>query len=59
VHREPFARTPDLRLRLTAAQQETKRAALLMHQAGVSPVHDTLASQFAKPDELFWEFPVR
>lgn len=59
VHGEPLTRTPDLRLRLTAAQQETKRAALLMHQAGVSPVHDYLASQFAKPEELFWESPVR
>ena len=59
VHGAPLSRTPDLRLRLTTAQQEKKRAALLMHQAGVSPVHDYLASEFAKPEELFWEFPVR
>jgi LmbE family N-acetylglucosaminyl deacetylase len=59
VHGEPLARAPDLRLQLTAAQQEKKRAALLMHQAGVSPVHDYLASQFAKPEEIFWEFPAR
>jgi LmbE family N-acetylglucosaminyl deacetylase len=58
VHGEPIKRTPDLRVELTPGQIEAKRQALLMHQAGVSPVHDYLAKQFANPGEIFWEFPL-
>jgi LmbE family N-acetylglucosaminyl deacetylase len=57
VHGEPLKRPPDLRVALTPRQLEAKRQALLMHQAGVSPVHDYLAKQFANPEEIFWEFP--
>ena len=57
VHGEPLKRPPDLRVALTPRQIEAKRQALLMHQAGVSPVHDYLAKQFASPEEIFWEFP--
>jgi LmbE family N-acetylglucosaminyl deacetylase len=57
VHGEPPKRSPDVRVALTRRQLETKRQALLMHQAGVSPVHDYLAKQFANPEEIFWEAP--
>jgi LmbE family N-acetylglucosaminyl deacetylase len=56
VHGGPLRRPPDLRVALTPRQLEAKRQALLMHQAGVSPVHDTLAKEFATPVEIFWEF---
>ncbi|HUR22146.1 MAG TPA: PIG-L family deacetylase [Vicinamibacterales bacterium] len=58
VHGEPLKRRPDLRVALAPRQIEAKRQALLMHQAGVSPVHDYLAKQFASPEEIFWEFPL-
>ena len=57
VHGAPLKRPPDLRVALTPRQIEAKRQALLMHQAGVSPVHDYLANKFTNPDEVFWEFP--
>lgn len=57
VHGAPLQRPADLRVALTPRQIEAKRQALLMHQAGVSPVHDYLARQFANPEEVFWEFP--
>lgn len=56
VHSEPRKRPPDLRVALTPRELETKRQALLVHQADVSPVHDYLAKQFAIPEEIFWEF---
>ena len=57
VHGAPLPRPPDVRVALTPRQIEAKRQALLMHQAGVSPVHDYLAEKFTKPEEIFWEFP--
>lgn len=57
VHGTPLQRPPDLRVALTSRQIEAKHQALLMHQAGVSPVHDYLASKFTNPEEVFWEFP--
>lgn len=58
VHGEPPGRAPDLRVQLTPAELATKRAALLLHQRGVSPVHDYLAPQFARSEEHFWQYPV-
>lgn len=57
VHGAPLKRPPDLRVALTPRQTEAKRQALLMHQAGVSPVHDYLTEKFTNPEEVFWEFP--
>lgn len=59
VHGEPLPRTPELRVALSTEEIRAKRAALRMHQAGVSPVHDYLESRFGKAEELFWEFPAR
>ena len=59
VHGEPLPRTPDLRVALSALEVRTKRAALRMHQEGVSPVHDYLESRYGNAEEVFWEFPVR
>lgn len=56
VHGAPLSHTPDLRIELSPAQFKAKRAALLMHQQGVSPVHDYLATEFAKSEEIFWQF---
>lgn len=57
VHGEPLKRPPDLRVVLTPPELEAKHQALLMHQAGVSPVHDHLSKQYLTPEEIFWEFP--
>ena len=54
VHGAPPAAAPDRRVTLTPAQFETKRAAILDHQQGTSPIHDHLADEYAKPEELFW-----
>ena len=40
---------------LTAGELERKRATLEIYQAGVSPVHDRLAEEYAKPEEQFWK----
>lgn len=55
VHGAPPAEPPSRRLMLTRAQLETKRAAIQDHQAGTSPIHDGLADEYAKPEELYWE----
>jgi LmbE family N-acetylglucosaminyl deacetylase len=59
VHGEPLPRTPDLRVALSTEEVRAKRAALRMHQEGVSPVHDYLESRFGNAEEIFWEFPAR
>lgn len=58
VHGKPPAAPPTLRLKLTPAQSDTKRAALKDHQAGTSPIHDGLVEEYLKPEELFWQVPV-
>lgn len=55
VHGNPPVRAPDVRLTLTDAELARKRATLEIYQAGVSPVHDRLAEEYAKPEEIFWK----
>jgi LmbE family N-acetylglucosaminyl deacetylase len=59
VHGEPLPGTPELRVALSTEQVRAKRAALRMHQTGVSPVHDYLESRFGNAEESFWEFQAR
>jgi LmbE family N-acetylglucosaminyl deacetylase len=54
AHGQGPAEPPSRRLVLTKEELETKRAALLDHQAGTSPIHDQLAAEYTKPEELFW-----
>lgn len=58
VHGDPLSREPDLRLKLSPQAYETKKAALLDHAKGTSPVHDGLVDEYLKPEELFWQFPI-
>jgi LmbE family N-acetylglucosaminyl deacetylase len=58
VHGPPPSGEPSRRVTLTATQIETKRAALRDHQAGTSPIHDRLADEYTKPEELFWKIRV-
>lgn len=58
VHGDPLPREPDLRLKLTPQAYETKKAALIDHTKGTSPVHDRLVQEYLKPEELFWQFPI-
>lgn len=58
VHGDPLAREPDLRLKLSPQAYETKKAALIDHTKGTSPVHDGLVDEYLKPEELFWQFPI-
>lgn len=58
VHGKPPPQPPDVRLKLTPAQHETKRAAIIDHQAGTSPVHDRLVDEYLKREEIFWQFPI-
>ncbi len=57
VHGAPLPRTPELRVTLSTEEVRVKRAALRMHQMGVSPVHDYLETRFGKTEELFWKIP--
>jgi LmbE family N-acetylglucosaminyl deacetylase len=54
AHGQGPAAAPDRRLVLTKEEFEMKHAALMDHQAGTSPIHDHLASEYAKPEEVFW-----
>jgi LmbE family N-acetylglucosaminyl deacetylase len=54
VHGKPLATPADRRLVLTPEETAMKRAALLDHQAGTSPIHDHLADEYTKPEEQFW-----
>ena len=54
VHGQSPAGPPDRRLVLTKAEMDAKRAALEVHQAGTSPIHDQLAAEYTKPEEQFW-----
>jgi LmbE family N-acetylglucosaminyl deacetylase len=54
VHGKPPPEPPRLRLFLTAAELQRKRATIEIYQSGVSPVHDDLAEHYALPEELFW-----
>ncbi len=58
VHGGPLAREPDLLLKLSSQAYETKKAALMDHTKGTSPVHDGLVDEYLKPEELFWQFPI-
>ena len=58
VHGAPPPQPPDRRLILSKTQMETKRAALIDHQQDTSPVHDRLADEYMKPEELFWRVSV-
>lgn len=58
VHGDPLSREPDLRLKLSPQGYETKKAALIDHTKGTSPVHDGLVDEYLKPEELFWQFPI-
>jgi len=54
VHgREPIEE-PSLRIVLTEAELRRKRATIEIYQAGVSPVHDRLAEEYARQEERFW-----
>jgi len=57
VHGDPLPREPDFRLKLTPQAYATKKAALLDHTQGTSPIHDSLVRTYLKPEELFWQFP--
>lgn len=59
VHGDPLPREPDLRVHLLPHEYETKRAAIIDHTQGTSPVHDGLVQEYLKPEELFWQFPIR
>ncbi len=54
VHGRPLPAPPSRRVKLTEAQIEIKRAAIVDHQQGTSPIHDHLADEHTKPEELFW-----
>ncbi len=54
VHGAPPPEPPSRRVTLTPAQVATKRAAITDHQQGTSPIHDQLADEYTKPEELFW-----
>lgn len=58
VHGAPPPQLPSRRVTLTQQQVDSKRAALQEHQAGTSPIHDKLAAEYAKPEELFWKVRV-
>lgn len=55
VHGAPPPEPASRRVKLTAAQIETKRAALINHQQGTSPIHDHLSDEYMKPEESFWK----
>ena len=54
VHGAPPPEPPDRRVVLTPEELAIKRAALVDHQAGTAPIHDHLADEYTKPEELFW-----
>lgn len=58
VHGAPPPSPPSRRVMLTRAEVDTKRAALQDHQAGTSPIHDKLADEYTRPEELFWKIRV-
>jgi LmbE family N-acetylglucosaminyl deacetylase len=58
VHGKPPPREPAARLALTPAEQVRKRELLELYQKGVSPVHDTLAEEYTRPEEVFWSAAV-
>lgn len=58
VHGDPLAREPDVRGKLSPQAYETKKAALIDHTKGTSPVHDGLVDEYLKPEELFWQSPI-
>jgi len=55
VHGKDPPVPPTRRVKLTPAQFAIKRAAIMDHQKGTSPVHDHLADEYAKPEEIFWQ----
>jgi LmbE family N-acetylglucosaminyl deacetylase len=59
VHGKPPPQPPTRRVVLTKTQVEAKRAAIVEHQAGTSPIHDRLADEYTRPEELFWKVSVK
>jgi LmbE family N-acetylglucosaminyl deacetylase len=59
VHGNPLPQEPALRLKLTPQEYATKKAALIDHTKGTSPVHDGLVKEYLKPEELFWQLSVQ
>lgn len=58
VHGQAPPQPPEVRVALTEEELRRKRATLEIYQAGVSPVHDELAAEYTKPEELFWKLPL-
>jgi LmbE family N-acetylglucosaminyl deacetylase len=52
---EPPSRPPAVRIRLTAEELRMKEQIITLYQRGVSPVHDGLAAEYARAEEVFWE----
>jgi LmbE family N-acetylglucosaminyl deacetylase len=57
VHGKGPAEAPGRRIVLNQALLDRKKAVIEEYQAGLSPLHDSLAARFTKPEEVFW--PVR
>lgn len=55
VHGNNPDESPSLRLDLTDSELRKKRQTIETYQAGVSPVHDSLAEHYARPAEQFWK----
>jgi LmbE family N-acetylglucosaminyl deacetylase len=58
VHGKPPATPPDRRVILSAQQNDIKRRAIEDHQADTSPIHDYLADEYMRTEELFWKVRV-
>lgn len=50
-------REPDLRLKLTPQEYATKKAAIIDHTLGTSPVHDGLVQEYLKPEDCSGSSP--
>lgn len=59
VHGDPLPAEPAKRLILTPEESAIKKAAIIDHTRGTSPVHDGLVAEYLKPEELFWQFPLQ
>jgi LmbE family N-acetylglucosaminyl deacetylase len=55
VHGRPPADSTAVRIKLTPEELAKKRAIIEIYQAGVSPVHDYLANEYAREEEVFWD----
>lgn len=55
VHGKPPEDEPAVRIQLSPEELAKKRATIEIYQAGVSPVHDYLAAEYAREEEVFWD----